>query len=43
MNLFTKEKQSHRPQTNLWLPKGKGAGGINEEFGINIYTLLNIK
>ena len=31
-------------KTNLWLPKGKGGqGGINSEFGINIYTLLYIK
>ena len=31
-------------KTNLQLPKGKsGRGGINQEFGINIYTLLYIK
>ena len=31
-------------KTNLWLPKGKGwRGGINQEFGINIYTPLYIK
>ena len=33
------------PQTqkiNLWLPKGKG-GEINQEFEINIYTVLYIK
>ena len=30
---------------NFWLPKGKGCsgGGINEEFAINMYTLLSIK
>ena len=27
---------------NLWLPKGKGRG-INQESGINRYTLLHIK
>ena len=28
MNLFTKEKKTHRQKTNLWLPmeKGEGAG-----------------
>ena len=38
MNLFTKQKQTQK--TNVWLPKGKDRGGINQEFGINIYTLL---
>ena len=28
---------------NLWLPKREGEGGINQEFGINIYTLLYTK
>ena len=29
---------------NLWLPKRRGkGGGTNQEFGINIYTLLYIK
>ena len=27
MNLFIKQKQTHRQKTNLWLPKGKGRGG----------------
>ena len=29
MNLFTKQKQTHRLKTNLWIPKKKGgrAGG----------------
>ena len=35
----TKSKTS---KSNLWLPEGKW-GGINQEFGINIYTLLYIK
>jgi len=34
-NLFTKQKQKR----SLWLLKGKG-GGINWEFGIDIYTLV---
>jgi hypothetical protein len=24
MNLFTKQKQTHRQKTNVWLPNGKG-------------------
>ena len=42
MNLFTEQKQTHTQKTNLWLPKGKG-GGIDWEFGIDMYTLLYIK
>ena len=36
---------SHKQKTNLWLQKGiaGGEGEINQEFGINIYTLLYIK
>lgn len=26
MNLFTKQKQTYKQKTNLWLPKGKGWG-----------------
>ena len=26
MNLYTKQKQTHRQKTNLWLPKGEGGG-----------------
>ena len=26
-------------KANLWLPEGKGVGGINGETGIDIYTL----
>ena len=44
MNLCTKHRENKYAQkTNLWLPKAKGWGGINQEFGINIYTLLYIK
>ena len=42
MNLYIKQKQTHRQKTNLWLPKGKGGGGVNQEFGINRYKLLYI-
>ena len=27
INLYTKQKQTHRQKTNIWLPKGKGGGG----------------
>ena len=42
MNLFTEQKWAHRHRkTNLWLSNGQQVRGreINEEFGINIYTL----
>ena len=29
-------------ENNLWLPKAKG-GGINQEFGIKMYTLILTK
>ena len=42
MNLFTIHKETQK--TNLRLPKGKGmGGGVNQEYGIDIYTLLDIK
>ena len=37
------EIDSQASKTNLRLPKWKGGGGIKEEVGINIYTLLYIK
>ena len=43
MNFFAKQKQTHKLSKQTWLPKGKGGGGINQEVGINIYTLLYIK
>ena len=27
MNIFTKQKQTHKQRTDLWLPRGKGEGG----------------
>ena len=42
MNLFT--KQTHRHSNKLMDIRGEGwEGGINQEFGIDIYTLLYIK
>ena len=44
MNLFRKQRDSQNLKINLWLPKGKsGEGGINQEIGIDKYTLLYIK
>ena len=46
MNLFTKQKLSHRRRKQTYSyqgREGKGKGGINWEIGIDIYTLLYIK
>ena len=44
MNLFTKLKTDPQTQkTNLQLTREKWGVEINQEFGINIYTLLYIK
>ena len=40
MNLFTKQTDSQTQKTNLWLPKGKGGGWINQDFVINRYTTV---
>ena len=41
MNLFTKQKQSHRCRKQTYsYQKGKvGRSGMNQEAGINIHTL----
>lgn len=36
MKFFTKQKSTYRQKTNLWLPKGKEEGEINQEVVINI-------
>ena len=41
--IYKTEIESQMQETNLWSPKLKGGGGINQEFGINIYTQLNVK
>ena len=41
--IYKVETASQTWKANLWLSKGKGGGGDNQEFGINIYTLLHIK
>ena len=43
LNLFTKEKQTHRQKISLWLRQGKAGEGMIYEFWINKYTLLYIK
>ena len=41
--IYKTETDSQTQKTNLQLPKGKGRGGINQESGINRYTLFYIK
>ena len=45
MNLFPKQKETHRHRKQIYgYQKGKrGRGGLNQEFGINTYTLLHVK
>ena len=43
MNLFTKQKETHRHRKQTYGFQREKVGGINWEFGINIYTLLYIK
>ena len=44
MNLFTKQKYTHRCRKQTYGYQGeKEGGGINWEIGIDIYTLLYIK
>ena len=43
MNLFTKQKQTHRHRKQIYgYQKGKVEGRINWEIGINIYTIYKI-
>ena len=44
MNLFTKQKQTHRLREQTYGYQGEGwEGGIVREFGIDMYTLLYLK
>ena len=43
MNLFTKQKQTHRIENKLMVTKGERGGVIDWEFGTNMYTLLYLK
>ena len=40
MNLCTKQKQTPDIENKFMITKGKRGWRINQEFGINIYTLL---
>ena len=37
------ETDSQTQKTDLWLSKGKGAGGGIDQVGVNSYTLLDVK
>ena len=37
--IYKTETDLQTQKTNLWLPKETGGGEINQEFGINLYTL----
>ena len=41
MNLFTKQKQTHRHRKQTCLLKGKGEEGINQELGISSCKIDN--
>ena len=42
--IYKTETDSQTSKTNLWLPKGKrGGGGVDWEFGIDMYTLVYLK
>ena len=43
MNLFTKQKRTLRHRKQTYSYRGQGGEGVNQEFGINIHTLLCIK
>ena len=44
MNLFTKQKQAHRLRERTYGYRGEGeGGGIDWEFGIDMYTLQYLK
>ena len=43
MNLFMKQKQTHIENKPVVTRGEREGGGINQEFGINIGTLLYIK
>ena len=43
MNLLTKQKQTHKRRKQTYGYQRGNVGGINQEFEINIHTLLYIK
>ena len=40
MNLFTNQKQTHRLREHAYGYQWERVGGIDGEFGIDMYTLL---
>lgn len=44
MNFFTEQKQTYRHRKQMYVhQRGRLLEGINQEFGVNIYTLQFIK
>ena len=45
VNLFTKQKQTHKYRKQTYFPKNRRGAQeeVNQEFGVNINTLLYIK
>ena len=43
MNSCKTEIHSQTQETNFWLPRGQGMGGIKWELGINKHTLVYVK
>ena len=44
MNLFTKQKQTHRRREQTYgCQRGRMGGEIVREFGVDMYTLLYLK
>lgn len=43
VNLFSKQKQTHKLENKPWLPGGRWEGGLNWEFGTYTYILLYLK
>ena len=40
MNLYTKQKQTHRHENNVMVTKGKGVGGIKHESDSHVHTAI---
>ena len=43
VNLFSKQKQTHKLENELWLPGGRWEGGLNWGFGTDTYIPLYLK
>jgi len=40
---YRKETNSWTLRTDLWLPRGEGGSGVDCEFGVSTYKLLNLE